>query len=75
MTPLWSFNDVLDALGGPSAVGRLTGNPPSAVCGWRRARNRFPPKYYFLMKSALEDKGYYAPLDLWGFVGEFKKSA
>lgn len=74
--PLWNFDDVVEALGGPTAVGRLTGQPASGVCNWKRGpRARFPPKYYFLIKLALEDKGYYAPLDLFGFVGDFRKSA
>jgi hypothetical protein len=81
MTPLWDFDEVVKALGGPSAVGRLTNNPASAVCGWRRTKKgaggtaRFPPKYYWLIKFALEEKGFYAPLDLFGFVGHFSKSA
>ena len=75
MTPIWDFDDVVKVLGGPTSLGRLTGNPASAICNWRRTRKRFPSKYYFLMKGALEDRGFYAPLDLWGFVGEFRKSA
>lgn len=81
MTPLWSFDEVVAVLGGPSAVGRLCNQPASAVCNWRRAKNgagempRFPPKYYWVLKAALEDKGCYAPLDLFGFVGTFAKSA
>jgi hypothetical protein len=75
LQPLWDFDDVIEALGGPTAVGRLTGNPASGVCNWKRSHSRFPPKYYFLIKTALQDRGYYAPLDLFGFVGDFRKSA
>jgi len=75
LQPLWTFDDVVDALGGPAAVGRITGNPASGVCNWKRGHARFPPKYYFVIKAALEDQGYYAPLDLFGFVGDFRRSA
>jgi hypothetical protein len=75
LKPAWKFDDVVAALGGPTAVGLLTGNPASAVCNWRRGRERFPPKYYFVIKAALQDRGYYAPLELFGFVGDFRKSA
>jgi hypothetical protein len=75
MQPLWKFDDVIDALGGPTCVGKLTGNPASAVCNWRRDRGRFPPKYYFIVKEACERRGFYPALDLFGFLGDFKKSA
>ena len=79
LQPLWSFNDVVDALGGPVAVGRITGQTCAAVCNWRRYRGLFPSKYYFVMKAALADRGFYAPISLWGFYGtstiENKKEA
>jgi hypothetical protein len=74
MQPLWDFDSVVEALGGPAEVGRLTGNVASAVCNWRRQRNRFPTKYYFVMKSALADRGHYAPIHLWGFYSSVRDS-
>jgi hypothetical protein len=70
LKPLWTFNAVVDALGGTGAVARLTGQRSSAaVSQWRRYRERFPSKYYFCMKAALADRGYFAPISLWGFYG------
>ncbi len=64
---LSTYNAVVDALGGPVAVGRLTGQTCAAVCNWRRYRGLFPSKYYFCMQTALADAGYRAPISLWGF--------
>jgi hypothetical protein len=70
LKPLLTMNDVIEALDGPGAVAALTGQKSSsAVCNWRSQRGKFPSKYYFTMKGALADRGYYAPISLWGFHG------
>jgi hypothetical protein len=69
LQPLWTFNEVVETLGGPVAVGRVTGQTCAAVCNWRRYRGLFPSKYYFCMRAALADEGYFAPISLWGFYG------
>jgi hypothetical protein len=69
LKPLWTFNAVLDVLGGPGEVGKLTDQTSAAVCNWRRLRGLFPSKYYFTMKAALADRGFYAPISLFGFHG------
>jgi hypothetical protein len=69
LKPLWTFKKVVDALGGPVAVGRITGQTCAAVCNWRRYNGRFPSKYYFCMRAALADEGHFAPISLWGFYG------
>jgi hypothetical protein len=69
LQPIWTFNEVVEVLGGPVAVGRLTGQTCAAVCNWRRHRGLFPSKYYFCMREALADDGYFAPISLWGFYG------
>lgn len=70
LLPLWTFNDVVDVLGGPVAVGRLCGGQTcSCVCNWRSYNRMFPSKYYFVMRAALADEGYFAPISLWGFYG------
>ena len=69
LRPIWTFNEVVEVLGGPVAVGRLTGQTCAAVCNWRRHRGIFPRKYYFCMREALADEGYFAPISLWGFYG------
>ena len=65
LRPIWTFNEVVEVLGGPVAVGRLTGQTCAAVCNWRRHRGLFPSKYYFCMREALADEGYFAPISLW----------
>jgi hypothetical protein len=78
MQPLWTFDSVVEVLGGEAEVSRLTGNASAAaVYNWRAKRNLFPPKHYFRMKEALREKGYYAPINLWGFstVANLRKSA
>jgi hypothetical protein len=75
LLPLSTVADVIDVLGGPTAVGRLTGNPASGVCNWRRERPHFPPKYYPTIQAALKDKGYYAHLHLFAFHGVRRRAA
>jgi hypothetical protein len=67
LQPLWEFNDVLDALGGCSAVARLCGQQPAAVTNWRRRHGQFPCKYYLTLRCALEDCGFYPNLALFNF--------
>ncbi|MBO4221996.1 hypothetical protein [Bradyrhizobium neotropicale] len=75
MRTLWSFNEVVEVLGGPARVARLAGgNNVAAVGVWRR-RNQFPTKYYFVMRAALEDLGFQAPIELWGFYTAERESA
>jgi hypothetical protein len=71
MQPLHTFDDVVTALGGPAAVGRLTSNPTCAVCNWRKKRDRFPAKYFDAMRTALAERGFVAPATLWGQVARF----
>jgi hypothetical protein len=77
LQPVWTVDEIIKALGGPAQAARLTGCLASGVCNWKRPGKhaRIPPKYYFILKVALEDKGYYAPLELFGFLGDFRKSA
>jgi hypothetical protein len=65
---LITFDAVVAALGGVREVGKLTNQNTAAVCNWKRRRQKFPTKYYFLMKAELEARGASAPPDLWGFV-------
>jgi hypothetical protein len=75
MTPLWKVEDVIKVLGGPSAAARLTRRrSPGTVCSWS-TKGQIPPKFYMVIKTALEDKGFYASPAIFGFLGDFKKSA
>ena len=74
LTPLWTFDEVVDALGGLKGVEQLTGMTPATTCNHRRMRQVFPCKYYFCMKAGLEDRGFYAPISLFSFVREPRPS-
>ena len=73
LTPLWTFDEVVDALGGNKGVEKLTGMSSPLVCGHRR-RGTFPAKYYFCIKAGLEDRGFYAPISMFGFISEPRQS-
>jgi hypothetical protein len=64
---LWTFDEVLAVLGGSKAIAKICHTAPNAATTWRTSRGKFPAKYYFSMKGALRDKGYRAPISLWGF--------
>lgn len=67
---LKTYNAVVKALGGPSEVGKICDQNPNAACTWRKARGKFPTKYYFTMIEALRDRGYWADKSLWAFHAE-----
>lgn len=73
LTPLWTFDEVVAALGGNEGVGVLTGMSSALVSNYRR-KQIFPAKYYFIIKVGLEDRGYYAPISMFGFVREPRPS-
>jgi hypothetical protein len=73
LSPLWTFDEVVDALGGLKGVEQLTGMTAATICNHRR-RQVFPSKYYFCMKVGLDDRGFYAPISLWSFVREPRPS-
>jgi hypothetical protein len=62
-----SYDAVLEALGGARKVAELCDQQANAPYTWRSTRGKFPSKYYFVMKGALRDAGYWAPIRLWGF--------
>lgn len=59
-----SATEIIDALGGNIAVGRLTSSSAKAVSNWR-AFDRLPPNTYLLVKEALAALGHTAPDHLW----------
>jgi hypothetical protein len=64
MARLRTAAEVIDALGGTYAVGRLVKRDPSHVSRWRK-RDSFPPQVFL---QALERRGHSAPPILWGQV-------
>jgi hypothetical protein len=65
MQELLTTSDVIDELGGNSAVSALTGSKPKAVSMWRTA-GRFPWKTEMPIIEALRDRNKTAPRSLWG---------
>ncbi|KYK50090.1 hypothetical protein A1D31_22530 [Bradyrhizobium liaoningense] len=65
---LTTFKRVVDVLGGPVAVGRITEQSCAAVCNWRSYHSGlFPSKYYITINDALARLGYRAPASLFNF--------
>ena len=58
---------VIEALGGPTATGRIVGKSPQSANNWRLA-NRFPAKTYPALNQALAELGYTAPSSLWRII-------
>lgn len=65
MVQLSTVQEVIEHLGGLTAVGALTGCKSGVVWNWKD-RNAFPPNTYFVMHAALQYKGFDAPISLWG---------
>ena len=65
MTLHKSATEIINALGGTSAVARLTKSSSKAVSNWKAA-NRLPANTYLVIKDALTRTGHQAPDHLWG---------
>jgi hypothetical protein len=55
---------LVDALGGTTAVAREFKVVPSAVSNWKKI-GRFPARTYVQITHRLQDKGIFAPSNLW----------
>jgi len=60
-----TVDDVIDAIGGSSAIAQLTGRGRTAVSNWR-SWERFPACLHALMTEALLQRGCVASPALWG---------
>jgi hypothetical protein len=74
LQPLKTFKQVVDALGGPVAVGRITDQSCAAVCNWRSYHGLFPCKYYPTIQDALEPLGFTASMTLFNFHNNEKQN-
>ena len=72
---LTTFDEVADALGGMTALARLTGRKLTAVSNWRCQSGRFPTRTYWVIEKALNVRGLSAELDLFGFEPKRAKRA
>lgn len=64
---LRTMGDIIDALGGPSAVAKLTNSTLPAVSNWQQF-GRFPAKTYVVMVNALKRRRKSAHASLWGMT-------
>jgi hypothetical protein len=65
---VYTFDGVLDAIGGLKAVATLTGVTPGAVIKWRtRDGARFPARMYERINAELASVGAVAKRDLFDF--------
>lgn len=71
---LQTANDVIAALGGPTAIGRLTGRSTQAAWNWTQT-GRLPADTYLVVSKALELKALTAPIALWGMVPAERQEA
>lgn len=65
---LTSAGDVIEALGGPTAVARLTDRQASQVVSNWKTANSFPPNTFLVLTTALRERGLRAPAALWRMV-------
>jgi hypothetical protein len=66
-TRLTTFDGVVGAIGGMSALARLTGRRLTAVSNWRHKRGLFPAETYFVITAELARRGFSVERNLWGF--------
>lgn len=65
---LKTAEEVIDRLGGPKAVAKITGaKHTSAVSNWKKL-GKFPAKAHDVMKHALRERALAAPDDLWNII-------
>jgi hypothetical protein len=63
---LHTVKEVVEALGGTTAVKALTGGSYlSAVSNWKR-RGTFPASTHYVLTRALSERSLRAPASLWG---------
>lgn len=73
MKKLTTAAEIVEVLGGPEAVAKLTNATLEAVWNWHGYFEQFPANTYVLMTRALERRGYKAPPHLWKMRG-FEKA-
>lgn len=73
MRRIVSVKEVIEVLGGVSAVQAMTRVNIKAVYHWVQVET-FPARLHHMMKMALKRRGYTAPARLWNQVSE-KKAA
>jgi hypothetical protein len=75
MRHLKTAQEVVDALGGLSAVRKLTGANVKQAWNWIGRAESFPASTYVIMIRALKRRGMTAPAWLWNMRGVEKRAA
>jgi len=66
---LTTTREVVDVLGGVTAVATMTKEARGTVANWPRFKT-FPQRFHFFMTLELAERGHTAPPELWGqYVG------
>ncbi len=65
MKTLSTAPEIIEVLGGITAVANLTGRQYKAAQNWK-SFGRFPSNTYLTLHSALRERGCNAPPELWG---------
>jgi len=74
MNSLTTVDEVIDALGGNTAVRNMMSVSAQAVSNWRK-RRRIPPRHYSTMTKALSKIDRSAPPGLWSMTSPDSPSA
>lgn len=74
MKNLKTASDVVDALGGPTAAGRLCGVTTQAAWNWT-ATGKLPAVTYLIIRRELLKQKASAPIDLWGMIDPDQRRA
>lgn len=74
MKSLNTPSKVILALGGISAVAKITNRGYHAAANWGTWTNAFPPDTYVAMTTELGNRGFIAPAALWKMVPARKRS-
>ena len=64
---LTTVAEVIEQLGGPTAVGRIAGRSAQSVVNWRAAE-KFPADTFLILDAALKQRDLSAPPSLWGML-------
>lgn len=64
---LKTVDDIIEKLGGPTALAKLTGRKAQHVNNWRVAK-RLPANTFLVLRKELEARELSAPAELWGIT-------